>query len=63
MAYDYLYLDQVRDFLRSTGKRTSLYIFSISSGFIEEFEDMKDMVDIKSIPEEILEVYLKIFNF
>lgn len=62
VAYDYLYLDQVRDFLRSLNKQTSLYIFSISSGFIEEFEDMKDMVDVKSIPEEILEVYLRIFN-
>ncbi len=63
VAYDYLYLDQVRDFLRSLGKRASLYIFSISSGFAEEFEDMKDLVEVKNVPEEILEVYLRIFNF
>jgi hypothetical protein len=63
LVYDYLYLDQARDLLRSLDKRASLYIFSISTGFSEEFEDMKDTVEVKHIPEEILEVYLKIFNF
>jgi hypothetical protein len=63
LVYDYLYLGDVKKVLQSLGTKTSLYIFSISSEFSDEFEDMKDSIDVKHIPEEILEVYLKIFNF
>ncbi len=63
IAYEHIFLDEIKDLCKILDKKINLYLFSLSSHFEEDFEDIKDKVELKSIPETILEVYKKIFNF
>ena len=49
--------------LMKINKRASVYVFSLDvSAREEEFEDIVDLVDLKPIPEIILNVYRRIFR-
>ncbi len=49
--------------LKKLNKKTVVYVFSLdNSAREEEFEDVKNLVDLKPIPEVILNVYRRIFK-
>ncbi len=49
--------------LKKLNKKTIVYVFSLDdSAREEEFEDVKDLVDLKPIPAVILNVYRRIFK-
>ncbi len=63
ISYEQIYLQEIRDICKILNKKVNIYIFSLSNYFSEDFIDIKDSVEIKNIPETILETYQKIFNF
>ena len=63
IIYDDDGIEPLKKQIKSTGKKFNVYVFSLDdSAREEEFEDMKEMVDLKPIPEVILNVYRRIFR-
>ena len=61
--YDDDGIEPLKKQIKSTGKKFNVYVFSLDdSAREEEFDDIKDMVDLKPIPEVILNVYRRIFK-
>ena len=63
IIYDDDGIEPLKKQIKSTGKKFNVYVFSLDdSAREEEFEDVKGMVDLKPIPEVILNVYRRIFK-
>ena len=63
IIYDDDGIEPLKKQLKSTGKKFNVYVFSLDdSAREEEFEDVIGMVDLKPIPEVILNVYRRIFR-
>ena len=63
IIYDDDGIEPLKKQIKSTGKKFNVYVFSLDdSAREEEFEDVKGMVDLKPIPEVILNVYRRIFR-
>ena len=63
IIYDDDGIEPLKKQIKSTGKKFNVYVFSLDdSAREEEFEDVIDMVDLKPIPEVILNVYRRIFR-
>ena len=63
IIYDDDGIEPLKKQIKSTDKKFNVYVFSLDdSAREEEFEDVKDMVDLKPIPEVILNVYRRIFR-
>jgi len=63
IVYDDSGIEPCKKQIKSLNKKFSVYIFSLDdSAREEEFEDMKDRVDLKPIPQVILNVYRSIFR-
>lgn len=63
IVYDDEGIDEYKNEVRKLGKHVNTYVFSLDdSAREEEFEDMLDLVDLKPIPEVILNVYRRIFK-
>jgi len=63
IVYDDDGIEPLKKQIKSTGKKFNVYVFSLDdSAREEEFEDVKGMVDLKPIPEVILNVYRRIFK-
>jgi adenine-specific DNA-methyltransferase len=63
IIYDDDGIEPLKKQIKSTGKKFNVYVFSLDdSAREEEFEDIIDMVDLKPIPEVILNVYRRIFR-
>ncbi len=63
IIYDDEGIEPLKKQIKSTGKKFNVYVFSLDdSAREEEFEDVIDMVDLKPIPEVILNVYRRIFR-
>ena len=63
IVYDDDGIEPLKKQIKSTGKKFNVYVFSLDdSAREEEFEDVIGMVDLKPIPEVILNVYRRIFK-
>ena len=63
IIYDDDGIEPLKKQIKSLGKKFNVYVFSLDdSAREEEFEDVKGMVDLKPIPEVILNVYRRIFR-
>ena len=63
IIYDDDGIDPIKKQIKSLGKKFNVYVFSLDdSAREEEFEDVKGMVDLKPIPEVILNVFRRIFK-
>jgi len=63
IIYDDDGIEPLKKQIKSLGKKFNVYVFSLDdSAREEEFEDVKGMVDLKPIPEVILNVYRIIFK-
>ena len=63
IIYDDNGIEPLKKQIKSLGKKFNVYVFSLDdSAREEEFEDVKNMVDLKPIPEVILNVYRRIFR-
>ena len=63
IIYDDKGIKKFKEEIKSLNKKITVYVFSLDDSAREEdFEDIKDMVDLKSIPEIILNVYRRIFR-
>ena len=63
IIYDDDGIEPLKKQIKSLGKKFNVYVFSLDdSAREEEFEDVKGMVDLKPIPEVILNVYRRIFK-
>ena len=63
IIYDDDGIDEFKLTLKKINKQMNVYVFSLDeSAREEEFEDMLDLVDLKPIPEVILNVYRRIFR-
>ena len=63
IIYDDDGIEPLKKQIKSMGKKFNVYVFSLDdSAREEEFEDVIDMVDLKPIPEVILNVYRRIFK-
>ena len=63
IIYDDDGIEPFKKQIKSTGKKFNVYVFSLDdSAREEEFEDVKNMVDLKPIPEVILNVYRRILR-
>ena len=63
IIYDDEGIEPFKKQIKSLGKKFNVYVFSLDDSAREdEFEDVIDMVDLKPIPEVILNVYRRIFR-
>jgi len=63
IIYDDDGIEPLKKQIKSLGKKFNVYVFSLDdSAREEEFEDVIDIVDLKPIPEVILNVYRRIFR-
>ena len=63
IIYDDDGIEPLKKQIKSLGKKFNVYVFSLDdSAREEEFEDVKGMVDLKPIPEVILNVYRRILR-
>jgi len=63
IIYDDDGIEPLKKQIKSTGKKFNVYVFSLDgSAREEEFEDVIETVDLKPIPEVILNVYRRIFR-
>jgi adenine-specific DNA-methyltransferase len=63
IIYDDEGIEPLKKQIKSLGKKFNLYVFSLDENAREEeFEDVKNMVELKPIPEAILNVYGRIFR-
>ena len=61
IVYDDDGIEHLKKQIKSTGKKFNVYVFSLDdSAREEEFEDVRDMVDLQPIPEVMLNVYRRI---
>ena len=63
IIYDDDGIEHLKKQIKSLGTKFNVYVFSLDDSVREEeFEDVKGMVDLKPIPEVILNVYRRIFK-
>ncbi len=66
ILYDIDLFELLKNKLRLFGpsEHISLYLFTMSHPeiFVDEIQTIHSNTDLKNIPDDILEVYLKIFN-
>jgi len=63
IAYDDEGIEPLKKEIKKINRKTAVYVFSLdASAREEEFEDVIDLVDLKPIPEVILNVYRRIFK-
>tara|TARA_Y100000590_G_scaffold224638_1_gene254041 strand:+ start:3518 stop:5155 length:1638 start_codon:yes stop_codon:yes gene_type:complete len=63
IIYDDDGIEPLKNQIKSLDKKFNVYVFSLDDSAREdEFEDVIDMVDLKPIPEVILNVYRRIFR-
>lgn len=63
IIYDDEGIEDFKNEVKKLGKRINTYVFSLDdSAREEEFEDVIDLVELKPIPEVILNVYRRIFK-
>ena len=64
IIYDDDGIEPLKKQIKSIGKKFSVYVFSLDdSAREEEFEDVTHMVNLKPIPEVILNVYRRILRW
>jgi len=62
--YDVFYFENLLKILRNLEGKISVYIFSQSKEIFEdEIHNFGKKINIMNIPDDILETYIKIFNF
>ena len=63
IIYDDEGIEPFKKQIKTLSKKFNVYVFSLDDSAREdEFEDVIDMVDLKPIPEVILNVYRRIFK-
>ena len=63
IIYDDSGIEPFKKAAQKIGKKFIVYVFSLDdSAREEEFEDIKDLVELKPIPAVILNVYKRIFK-
>lgn len=63
IIFDEMAIDEFKTYIKELKGNFSIYVFSLGDDtFDEEFEDIKQKVTIKPIPESILRVYRRIFK-
>ena len=63
IVYDDEGIEPIKEEIKNIGMKFVVYVFSLDdSAREEEFEDIKDMVELKPIPAAILNVYRRLFK-
>jgi len=63
IIYDEDYLDDFKDKIRNYKKPITIYVFSYDNTYNEEdFADINNLIEVKPIPEAILNIYRKIYK-
>ncbi len=63
IVFDDSGIEPLKEYIKKAGNKINIYVFSLDeSAREEEFEDVKDLAELKPIPEAILNVYRDIFK-